>query len=92
MSKPFHGEESENLWPDDLDVGDEVEFEGRTFEVTGTGPAEASLESTGKESITAEVGRWAFTNAVYVELERSFEQDEFPEMVTREGEESGRDE
>jgi hypothetical protein len=82
MSSEEATEEDGGFWPDDLELGDTVEFDGRTYEVVGTGPGEATIESDDEDEITAEVGRWAFTDAVYIEVERSFEQSEFQQMVT----------
>ena len=78
---------SGELWPDCLELGDIIELAGREFEVVGTGPAEATLECVEDESYTAEVFRWAFSNAVGVETEVAFEQDEFGRLVTKSGKE-----
>lgn len=74
-------DDTEQTWPDDLELGDEFEFDGHTYEVVGTGPAEAKAERVDNDDYTVEVGRWAFTDAVYVELEVSMAQDEFGRSV-----------
>lgn len=78
-------DEEEPFWPDDLKMGDCVEFDGHKYEVVGTGPGEATLDRVGDSDVTAEVGRWAITNAVYVELEQTVSQEEFAQSVTRGG-------
>lgn len=75
--------DTEHVWPDDLEMGDRVEFDGHRYEVVGTAPGEASLERVDNDSYTAEVFRWAFTDAVGIELETEFEQQQFEKMVSR---------
>ena len=76
-------EEQDQLWPDALEVGDRITIADCKYEVTGTGPAEASIERTDDSNVTGELFRWAFSNAVGVEIEQSYEQDEFGEMVSK---------
>lgn len=71
------------IFPDELEMGDRVEFDGNEYEVVGTGPGEATLERLGDMDYKAEVFRWAFTDSVGIELEASFTQSEFGEMVTK---------
>lgn len=73
--------DTDRVWPDDLELGDIVEFDGDEYEVVGTGPGEATIERVDGDSYTAEVFRWAFTDQVGVELETAFDQDEFGSMV-----------
>jgi hypothetical protein len=82
---------TERVWPDDLEIGDTVTFDGHEYEVVGTGPGEATIERVDDDNVTAEVFRWAFTDAVGIELERSFEQDEFGQFVDTATEQSGGD-
>jgi hypothetical protein len=73
-----------SVWPDDLEIGDHVKFDGDEYFVVGTGPGEATLERVDDDSITAEVFRWAFTDSVGIELETAYSQDEFGAMVETE--------
>jgi len=73
--------DTDHVWPDDLELGDTVEFDGDEYEVVGTGPGEATIERVDDDSYTAEVFRWAFTDQVGIELETAFDQDEFGRMV-----------
>ena len=72
-------------WPDDLKLGDRFQFQGDTYEVVGTGPGEATADRVGDQDVTAEIGRWAFTDAVYIELEISMSQQEFGDKVNQRG-------
>jgi hypothetical protein len=74
------------VWPDDLELGDTVEFDGHEYEVVGTGPGEATIERVDDDSFTAEVFRWAFTDNVGIELETAFGQEEFERMIDTEAE------
>jgi hypothetical protein len=69
------------VYPDDLEMGQTVAFDGNEYEVVDTGPGEAMIERTDDTGIRAEVFRWAFTDAVGIELEAQFEQNEFASMV-----------
>jgi hypothetical protein len=69
------------LWPDNMKMGDTVEFRGHKYEVVGTGPGKAQIECVDDENVTGEIFRWAFTNEVGVELEVGFSQSEFSERV-----------
>lgn len=71
----------ERLWPDDLEVGDSVEIDGHTYEVVGTGPAEATLERADNTDMVAEVCRWAVSNTVGIELKKTVSQAEFRRSV-----------
>lgn len=75
--------ESELTRPDDLQVGDTLEVDGHTYEVDGTGPAEASLQRVDNEDVTANVFRWAVTGAVEFEQQRTLTQEEFNRLVDR---------
>lgn len=74
--------DAERVWPDALEMGDRVEFDGDEYEVVGLGPGEATIERVDDDSYRAEVFRWAFTDDVGIELKTDFSQDEFGEMVT----------
>lgn len=81
--------DSERLWPDGLEMGDGVEFDGDEYEVIGTGPGKATMERVDDGSYRAEVFRWAFSNQVGIELETGFSQDEFGELVKPKSDRSG---
>jgi hypothetical protein len=74
-------DETEQIWPDCLETDDRLKFDGNEYVVIGTGPTEATLERVDNGDYTIKVGRWAFTDAVYVELEISMSQDEFARSV-----------
>jgi len=74
---------NKEIWPDSLELEDEIEYNGDKYEVVGTGPGEAMIEKISDSSITGEVFRWAFTDAVGIEIEASFEQEGFEKMVNR---------
>jgi hypothetical protein len=78
--------DDDTVWPDDLEMGDVVTFNGDKYEVTGTGPAEATIEPINRDRGQAEVFRWAFTGDVGIELEMDYTQDEFGEMVSKDDE------
>lgn len=84
-------DESQQIWPDDLELGNRFEFDGHTYEVVGTGPGEATADRVDNDSYTVEVGRWAITNAVFVELEVTMDQDEFDRLVNRDSGQEGND-
>lgn len=71
----------ETVWPDELEMGDRVEFDGHTYIVTGTGPAEASLERVDDPDVTGKVFRWAFTNNVEFEFKKTLDQEDFGRCV-----------
>lgn len=68
-------------WPDDLEMGDRLEFDGHEYEVVGTGPGEATLDRVGDDSFTIEVFRWAITGAVGIEFETAMTQEEFEQAI-----------
>ena len=68
---------TKQLWPDCLEMDDRLRFDGNEYVVIGTGPAEATLMRVDDDDYRVKVGRWAFSDAVYVELETSMSQDEF---------------
>ena len=80
---------TEQIWPDCLETDDRFKFDGNEYVVIGTGPAEATLERVDNGDYTIKVGRWAFTDEVYVELEISMSQDEFARSVQTDTEQDG---
>lgn len=74
-------DDTERIWPDDLELDDRVEFDGHEYIVVGTGPGEATLERVDDDSITAEVFRWALTGQVAFELETTMSSEEFGRSV-----------
>jgi hypothetical protein len=73
--------DTERVWPDDLELGDRLKFDGQEYVVIGTGPGEAALERTDDDSFTLEVFRWALTDQVGLELETDMSQEEFGRSV-----------
>ena len=74
-------DDSERLWPDELELDDRVKFDGNEYVVVGTGPAEATLERADGMDVTAKAFRWAFSNAVEIELSTTVKQDAFERYV-----------
>jgi hypothetical protein len=72
----------DQFWPDNLELGDRFEFDGDTYQVVGTGPGKATADRVGDDSITIELGRYAFTNAVYIEMETTMDQEAFAQSVS----------
>jgi len=73
--------DTEKFWPDDLEMGDRVDFDGHDYVVVGTGPSEATLDRINGDGTKLEVFRWALTDAVVFELEKTVSQEEFERLV-----------
>jgi hypothetical protein len=71
------GDGTDQVWPDDLELGDKFEFDGYTYEVVSTGLAEATADRVDNDEITVEMFRWAITDQVGIELETAVSQEEF---------------
>lgn len=75
--------DTDELWPDDLEMGDTLDVAGHEYEVVGTAPGKATIERVDDDSIIGEVFRWALTDHVGIEIERQFSQSEFEERVEK---------
>jgi hypothetical protein len=75
--------ENDELWPDDLEMGDTMDLAGHEYKVVGTAPGKATIERVDDDSIIGEVFRWALTDQVGIEIERQFSQSEFEERVEK---------
>jgi len=74
-------DDTNHIWPDDLEMDDRIEFDGDEYVVVDTRAGEATLERVDDDSFTAEVFRWVFTNQVGIELETAMSQEEFGHSV-----------
>jgi len=78
-------QETEKLWPSDLQLDDKMVFDGDEYIVVGTGRGEATLHPVDADKNTEmKVFRWALINSVGIELETSISQEEFQQLVERE--------
>lgn len=77
--------ETQQVWPDDIEMGDRLEFNGDEFEVVGTGPAEATLETTGEKGIELKIFRWAISDDVGIKATTTVSQDEFGDLLSGRG-------